>query len=64
MSDEVIVKIINSLPVITNMMGHHEIYGVLKHLQYVLENDIPGDIVEFGCFVGTVSIFIRKMLKL
>lgn len=62
MSDEVIVKIMNSLPIITNMMGPHEIYGVLKHLQYVLENDIPGDIVEFGCFVGTVSIFIRKML--
>ena len=62
MSDEVIVKIMNSIPVITNMMEPHEIYGVLKHLQYILENDIPGDIIEFGCFIGTVSLFIRKLL--
>ncbi len=62
MSDKIIIKIMNSIPIITNMMGPHEIYGILKHLQYILENDIPGDIVEFGCFVGTVSIFIRKML--
>jgi O-methyltransferase len=62
MSDERIVTVMNSVPLITNMMGYHEIYGVLKHLQYVLENNIPGDIVEFGCFVGTTSIFIRKML--
>lgn len=62
MSDERIVNVMNSVPLITNMMEYHEIYGVLKHLQYVLENNIPGDIVEFGCFVGTTSIFIRKML--
>lgn len=62
MSDEIIVKIMNSLPIITGMMAANEIYGVLKHLQYVLENNIPGDIIEFGCFVGTTSIFIRKML--
>ena len=62
MSDEVIVKIMNTVPIITNMMAPHEIYGILKHLQYILDNNIPGDIIEFGCFIGTVSIFIRKML--
>ena len=32
MSDEVIVKIMNSLPIITNMMGPHEIYVSVKTL--------------------------------
>lgn len=62
MSDDRIVAIMNSVPLITTMMGRHEIYGVLKHLQYVLENKIPGEIVELGCFIGTTSIYIRKML--
>lgn len=62
MDDDQLVTIMNSVPLITNMMGHHEIYGVLKHLQYILENNIPGDIVEFGCFIGTTSLYIRKML--
>jgi len=60
--DKIIIDIMSSTPVITGMMSINEIYGILKYLQYVLKNNIPGEIIEFGCFVGTVSIFIRKML--
>ena len=60
--DKIIIDIMSSTKIITGMMSANEIYGILKYLQYVLKNDIPGEIIEFGCFVGTVSIFIRKML--
>lgn len=35
---------------------------ILTELQAVLDRDIPGDIGEFGCYVGTTSLFIRRLL--
>jgi O-methyltransferase len=35
---------------------------LLKSLEAVIDNDIEGDVVEFGCFIGTTSLFLRRML--
>lgn len=35
---------------------------VWDNLQAVLNKHTPGDIVEFGCYVGTTSLVIRKLL--
>jgi O-methyltransferase len=56
--------IIDKNDIISNMMTYWQIVSVLRKLQYVLENKIPGDIVELGCNVGTTTIYIRKLLDL
>ncbi len=35
---------------------------VLRSFEQVLEKNIEGDIVEFGCYIGTTSLFLRRML--
>jgi O-methyltransferase len=35
---------------------------VLAELEKVLQNGTAGDIVEFGCYIGTSSLFIRRLL--
>ena len=56
--------IIDKYDIISNMISYWQIVSVLRKLQYVLENKIPGDIVELGCNVGTTTIYIRKLLDL
>jgi O-methyltransferase len=51
------------IPIVSGMMEKNQIYGVLKHLYDILEQNIEGDIVELGCNVGTTSVFIQKLLK-
>ena len=36
-------------------------YDLYQSRRYIMQNDIPGDIVECGCFLGGSSIFIRMM---
>jgi O-methyltransferase len=35
---------------------------VWRELERVLRSAIPGAIVEFGCYAGTTSVFIRRLL--
>lgn len=48
----------------SKMIHEQQLIYILKNLQFVLENNIPGDIVELGCNVGTTTIFIARLLKL
>ncbi len=36
---------------------------ILRELETVTANQIAGDIVEFGCYVGTSSLFIERLLQ-
>src|SRR5690606_6598654 len=29
----------------------------------VIENSVPGDVVEFGCYVGTTSVHLQRFLQ-
>ena len=57
-------KIIDDTGIISIMMERNQLVGILQYLHYVLDKNIPGDIVELGCNVGTTSILIRKLLDL
>jgi len=35
---------------------------ILHELEAVLADDIEGDIVEFGCYSGTTSLFLKRLL--
>lgn len=36
---------------------------VLRELDRVIAADVAGDVVEFGCYVGTTSVYLAERLK-
>jgi len=36
---------------------------ILRELESVLAGEVAGDVVEFGCYVGTTSVFLAERLK-
>ena len=48
--------------IVSDQVGPGELTVVWRELERVLQKNIPGDIVEFGCYTGTTSLFIRRLL--
>lgn len=48
---------------ISEQVSREDIELILNELESVLERNVPGDIVEFGCYIGTTSLFIRRLLN-
>ena len=51
-------------PIISDQIGKPALSVMLRELEYVLEQKIAGDIAEFGCYIGTTSVFIRRLMDL
>ena len=49
-------------PIVSDQVSREDIELVLRELDRVLEQGVPGDIVELGCYIGTTSLFIRRLL--
>lgn len=54
--------LLDKYPLISDQIGKPALGVVLGELEQVLQADVPGGIVEFGCYVGTTSLFIRRLL--
>lgn len=48
--------------IISDQVGQSELQVIWSELERVLKNNVPGDVVEFGCYAGTTSLFIRRLL--
>jgi O-methyltransferase len=48
--------------IISDQVGQGELAVVCRELETTLVRNIPGDIAEFGCYAGTTSLFIRRIL--
>ena len=46
---------------LSDQVNINEINVIIRELRRVI-NNISGDVVEFGCFVGTTSVYIAKEL--
>jgi O-methyltransferase len=51
-----------SHPIISDQVGQGELEVVWRELSKVLDKQVPGDVVELGCYIGTTSLFIRRLL--
>lgn len=49
---------------ISEQMTKKRLQIVLRLLAQALDKEPTGDIVEFGCYIGTTSLFIRRLLDL
>jgi O-methyltransferase len=52
-----------NLPIISDQISRPALDVVLQALSLTVSTRIPGDIVEFGCYIGTTSLFIRRLLN-
>lgn len=55
---------LNRYPIISEQIKWPALDTVLSQLDTVLNSGIKGDIVEFGCYIGTTSLFIRRLLDM
>lgn len=48
--------------IISDQVTREGLAVVWRELDHTLAQNVPGDIVEFGCYAGTTSLFIRRLL--
>ena len=51
------------MKLLSNQVSEQEIAVIRRELQAVLKQKISGDIVEFGCYVGTTSVFLLEAAR-
>lgn len=62
--NNIIDKILSDYSLIPNQMVRPEhVRTVLENIEKVLIDNVAGDIVEFGCYEGTTSLFIARFLR-
>lgn len=50
-------------PLISNQIEYAELAIIVQQLQAVIKNNVQGDIVELGCYEGTTSLFLQRVLS-
>lgn len=50
-------------PIISDQVSKDEVRLVVNELEHVLERQVEGGIVELGCYIGTTSLFIARLLS-
>jgi O-methyltransferase len=55
-------RLLAAHPIMSDQIGRPALQVVLRELEGVLEQGITGDLAEFGCYSGTTSLFIRRVL--
>lgn len=50
-------------PIISDQVTKNELEVVWREFETTILRDVPGQIVEFGCYAGTTSLFIRRLLN-
>ncbi len=48
---------------ISDQVDSSELNVIVRELRDILKAQIEGDVVEFGCFVGTTSLFLQRSLN-
>lgn len=55
-------QLLAKYPLISDQVNKDQLWVILHELEGVLGQQIDGDVVEFGCYIGTTSLFIRRLL--
>lgn len=50
-------------PILSDQITREGLGVVWRELENVLKMGVPGDITEFGCYAGTTSLYIRRLLN-
>lgn len=55
-------QFIDLYPPISTMVNAEDINTILTHLHNTCIKQVPGDVVELGCNIGTTSLYIQRYL--
>ena len=58
----IIDQLLQKYPLISAQVDVQDVRIILTELQRVLDANVAGDLVEFGCYLGTTSLFIQRLL--
>lgn len=50
------------MKLLSDQVDEREIAIIVRELTATLANGVPGDVVEFGCYVGTTSVYLAQNL--
>ena len=56
--------LLSKYPIISDQVNKSELTALLHELENLLRQQPSGSVVEFGCYKGTTSLFIRRLLNL
>ncbi len=55
-------SIINQINLVSDQINKSKIKIILNNLENNINQQLDGSVVEMGCYVGTTSLFIQKLL--
>ena len=55
-------KLLQKYPLVSNQVNKDQVRTILAELERVIDYGVEGDVVEFGCYIGTTSIFLQRLL--
>ncbi|MCA9326951.1 class I SAM-dependent methyltransferase [Candidatus Saccharibacteria bacterium] len=59
---DIVGQLLARQPLISDQVNSKQVAVILHELQNVIESSVEGAVVEFGCYIGTTSLFIRRLL--
>lgn len=55
-------ELLKKYPIISDQIKAPAMGVVLRECEQTLRQDVTGDIVELGCYIGTTTLFLRRLL--
>ena len=59
---DTVSNLLTKYPLISDQVNKDQMDVILRELERTLHKNIDGAVVEFGCYIGTTSHFIRRLL--
>lgn len=57
-------ELLRKYPLVSDQVDKREVAIILRELSRALDATATGDVVEFGCYAGTTSLFISRLLNI
>lgn len=57
-----LASLVKTMSLLSDQVNQQEIDIILRELARVITQKVPGDITEFGCYVGTTSVYLAKTI--
>ncbi len=55
-------RLVGAYPLVSDQVSKQQVEVILRELSTIIERGTQGAVVEFGCYIGTTSVFIRRLL--
>lgn len=57
-----IEELVRKYPLVSDQVSKEQVLTIIGEFQKVVDTRVDGAVVEFGCYIGTTSLFIRRVL--